>query len=627
MSLYSSLRLVPGSTVLRQNQRYKIVKLVSADEVIAESEDGQWDKYHVSEFLPALSQDQDNADILKLTDKEWARATGIYETIKPLIELGEQRTRADVVRVASEVGKNVATLYRWLKAYESTGLVSSLARTQRSDIGKTRLVPDIEAIIDETIEIYYLTEQRRSPSKIADEVEKRCKQKGLVPPSRETVRKRIFSISEEERIRKREGKKAAKDKFEPIKGKFPGADFPLAVVQIDHTPMDVIIVDDITREPIGRPFLTIAIDVFSKMCMGFYITMEHPSALSTGICIANAILGKEIYLTRLGLDHLSWSCWGVMRTIHTDNAKEFKGTMLGRAAEDYGMIAELRPKGSPHYGGHVERAFRTYMKEVHNELPGTTFSNVQEKQDYDAEGSAVMTMDALEKWFTTYIVGVYHQKAHKGNDNLSPVAKWELGIFGDSNVIGTGIPIRVPDEDKLRLDFMPYIERTIQEYGIRFEGIEYWCDALRHLIHSKEPGKANLKRKYICRYDPRDLSHIWLFDSDSGQYVDVPYRDISRPAISLWELTAAKKHLKSLSYASVNEELIFQSIDEMREIVDKEVQKTKSARKQKQRRKQWTSSPNVVKPKAQPKSEVSKNVDTNDDFDDIDPFEGIRESD
>jgi putative transposase len=35
---------------------------------------------------------------------------------------------------------------------------------------------------------------------------------------------------------------AAAEKYEPIKGHFPGGDFPLAVIQIDHTPMDVIVV-------------------------------------------------------------------------------------------------------------------------------------------------------------------------------------------------------------------------------------------------------------------------------------------------------------------------------------------------------------------------------------------------
>jgi hypothetical protein len=62
-------------------------------------------------------------------------------------------------------------------------------------------------------------------------------------------------------LEKRKGKKAAAEKYEPIKGHFPGADFPLTVAQIDHTPMDVIVVDEEHRQPIQRPSLTVVIDV------------------------------------------------------------------------------------------------------------------------------------------------------------------------------------------------------------------------------------------------------------------------------------------------------------------------------------------------------------------------------
>jgi putative transposase len=96
-------------------------------------------------------------------------------------------------------------------------------------------------------------------------------------------------------------------------------------------------------------YLTLAVDVFSKMVLGFYISLD-PAGASTGLCISRAILGKEAYLQRLGLEDQEWPCWGMMRTIHTDNAKEFRGTMLGRAAQ----VRHYRPtpaKGRPQYGG------------------------------------------------------------------------------------------------------------------------------------------------------------------------------------------------------------------------------------------------------------------------------------
>src|SRR5215467_12427668 len=52
---------------------------------------------------------------------------------------------------------------------------------------------------------------------------------------------------------------------------------PLEVVQIDHTRADVFVVDEQTRTPIGRPWLTLASDVYSRIVPGFYLTMDAPS--------------------------------------------------------------------------------------------------------------------------------------------------------------------------------------------------------------------------------------------------------------------------------------------------------------------------------------------------------------
>jgi putative transposase len=299
--------------------------------------------------------------------------------------------------------------------------------------------------------------------------------------------------------------------------------------------------------------------------------------------------------------------------------------MLGRAAEQYSINPERRPKGKPKYGGHVERAFRTYMSKVHNDLPGTTFSNVVKKREYDSEGKSVMTLEALETWFTYFIVGVYHQDQHEGNNKIPPIVMWKRGILGDGTSIGRGIPARYKDEEKLRLDFLPFIGRTVQEYGLQFEDIYYWSDALRKFMHAKEPGSFKKKMSFICRYDPRNLSKLWLLDPDSNQYIEVPYRDLSRPPISLWELKLVKKQLRLEAKQSVNEEIIFQTLDKMRHIVETESQKTKSARKLQQRQKNWkksTEKPSAPKTETYPKSPT---VDLYDDFE-IKPFGGIRES-
>src|SRR5208283_3201419 len=140
----------------------------------------------------------------------------------------------------------------------------------------------------------YLKAERPDVAAVIEEVNLQCfKSKITSKPAPNTIRARVFVLSDRLKMEKREGKKVAAAKYEPIKGHFPGADYPLAVAQIDHTPM-VIVVDEEHRQPIQRPSLTVVIDVYSRMVLGFAIYLEKPSAFTAGLAIAHAVLRKSI---------------------------------------------------------------------------------------------------------------------------------------------------------------------------------------------------------------------------------------------------------------------------------------------------------------------------------------------
>ena len=67
--------------------------------------------------------------------------------------------------------------------------------------------------------------------------------------------------------RKRDGADAART-LESAGGVPPEIVALLEQVQIDHTVIDLMIVDEINRQPIGRPYITVAIDVFSRCLIG-----------------------------------------------------------------------------------------------------------------------------------------------------------------------------------------------------------------------------------------------------------------------------------------------------------------------------------------------------------------------
>ncbi|MDO8608058.1 MAG: DDE-type integrase/transposase/recombinase [Phaeospirillum sp.] len=300
-----------------------------------------------------LKADSDPAEapppaIDSLDEDDLAEAKRRLEVIKPLLSIGRGRTKA-IDAIATEYGLGRRTIERWLHNYEARELLSDLAPQRRKRPMPTRLHPEVEALVAKVIEDFYLTKQNLSPRKAYETLKRLCAGIRRKPPHEETFRRRLDAVPEELKLRRRKGRKAARDRFAEVKGAFPGADFPLAVVQIDHTRLDIDLVDDDTRQPIGRPNLTLAIDVYSRMVTGFYLSLDPPNAFSVGMCIARSALDKDAHLDRLGIKG-RWPVWGLPRRIHADNGKEFHSKTLDKACQQYGIAITWRPVKVSAYG-------------------------------------------------------------------------------------------------------------------------------------------------------------------------------------------------------------------------------------------------------------------------------------
>ena len=529
--------------------------------------------------LPSQAEKSEH-DLSVIPQEAWAKALSIYEIIEPLAFI-RRRTLEQVMERAIKAGVGVSTIYKWLHDFDRVGKVSVFLRKPRSDKGKRGISPEAEAIIEATIKTYYLSEQKFSPAKVAAKVDIECKLQGVEPPHSCTVRNRIKEISRYEKTKAREGRKAVDEQALLIKRHFDDAVVPLQLVQVDHTPLDISIVDDIHRLPVGRPWLTLLIDVFSRMVLGFSISLDPPGNLSLGLCLSHAILPKDKWLHKYGIDS-KWPCWGKPRTIHADNAKEFRGEMLTNACMEYGINMEWRPVATPRYGAHIERYLGTLNSAIHA-LPGTTFSNVIKKGEYDSEGKAVLTLTELEAWVADQIVGVYHND-HHSQIGMPPIEKWKKGLIGSKRSPGIGVPEIVSNEQKLKLDLMPFELRTVQDYGITWDNIEYRHDILRRWVNEMDPDQPKLKRKFICRRDPRDVSVIWFWDPGVNEYFAIPYRNTSHPPISLWELKAAKKAAEEENTVGpLDENQIFRSYERQQRLVSNAKEQTKKVRRADQR--------------------------------------------
>lgn len=508
--------------------------------------------------------------VATLPDAAWAQARQRAEIIGPLAALdvvGHEAADAP----AHALGLSRRQVYVLIRrARQGAGLVTDLARSRSGGgKGKGRLPESVERIIRELLQKRFLTKQKRSLAAFHREVAQACKAQKLRAPARNTVALRIAGLDPLKATRRREGQDASRS-LQGVGGEPPAVTAPLEQVQIDHTVIDLIVVDERDRQPIGRPYLTIAIDVFTRCVLGMVVTLEAPSSVSVGLCLVHVACDKRPWLEGLNIE-MEWPMSGKPRLLYLDNAAEFKSEALRRGCEQHGIRLDYRPLGQPHYGGIVERIIGTAMQMIHDELPGTTFSNPDQRGDYDSENKAALTLRELERWLTL-AVGTYHGSVHNGLLQ-PPAARWAEAIAR------TGVPTVITRTTAFLVDFLPIIRRTLTRTGFVIDHIHYYADALKPWIARRDRLPA-----FLIRRDPRDISRIWVLEPEGQHYLEIPYRTLSHPAVTLWEQRQALAKLRQQGREQVDESALFRMIGQMREIVSTAQKATRKARRDADRR-------------------------------------------
>ena len=518
--------------------------------------------------------------LLSVPDEVWAVAVRRAEVIGPLAAAGAVGAAA-ADAAAEELGLSRRQVYTLLGRWRAgEGVVSDLVPGASSGGRGGRRLPEVvEAVIQEVLGRSYLSRQRRSIASVHREVARVCRLRGLAVPSRGAVARRIADLDPVMARRARAGPDAARA-LEPAGGHVPPVRSVLEQVQIDHTVVDVIVVDARHRLPIGRPYVTVGIDVFSRSIVGMVVTLEAPSALSVGLCLGHMVTDKRPWLERLGVE-ASWPMAGKPGQLYVDNASEFHSEALRRGCEQHGIELAYRPAGQPHYGGVVERVIGTLMGMVH-ELPGTTFSDPGERGGYDSQARAVLTLGELERWMALAVAG-YHGRVHT-TTGQTPAAAWAAGTAG-------GPPGTVGDEAAFLIDFLPVIRRSLTRTGFVIDHVRYFSDALKPWI-----GRRDQLGKFVLRRDPRDISRIWVLEPEGGAYLPVPYRTLSHPPISVWEHRGALARLREQGRAQVDEQALFRVVEQMRTITDTAATTTRRARRDAQRRRHASAGSSLPRP-------------------------------
>jgi putative transposase len=413
------------------------------------------------------------------------------------------------------------TVYRWEKRYLESGrdIRALIDNSSRKGNRKCRFPKDVIEICDKAIEAVFLRPERRTIQDTCEEAILRVREENrlrpadmsLPLPTRRLIKRLIGEIPEFDKDSARYGRDAALRKYRIVTGRRT-TDAPLERAEIDHTVLDLFVLDDRTCLPLGRPYLTACIDDFSRCILGLYVGFVQPSCLSVSKCLKDAFLPKVTLRNEYPQIKHDWPSHGVMRQLVLDNGTEFHSDALDRTCFALGIEMHYSPRRQPWFKGKIERWFKTINHDFAHRIPGTSFSNILHRGDYKPAEHAVIRWSTLNTLLRQWVCDVYHERPHRALQ-MSPAQKWTASISPEN--------IQLPGNlAELDLIMGRPFSRVLTHKGIEFETLFYSSPELQDL-RIREGSTLNVE----IRVDEDDIGHIFVIAPNSRHTIRVPAVD------------------------------------------------------------------------------------------------------
>ncbi|MBD2301188.1 Mu transposase C-terminal domain-containing protein [Nostoc sp. FACHB-190] len=333
--------------------------------------------------------------------------------------------------------------------------------------------------------------------------------------------------------------------------------------QIDHTKLDILLIYEDDKKVIGRPYITLVMDSYSGCVTGFYLGFEAAGSHEVGLALRHAILpkyyGEEYELQK------TWEVYGIPEYVVTDRAKEFKSEHLKQISLQLDFKRRLR--AFPQAGGLIESIFDKINKEILSLYGGYTGSSVEERPP-EAEKTACITLDQLEKILVRYFVDHYNHHDYPRVKNQKRIERWKSGFLLEEP--------ELIDERELDICLMKIAIRNVEKYGsVNFLGWVYQGDCLL---------KYEAKQVSL-RYDKRNITTVLAYtrpiNGEPGEFIGVIHaRDCEQERMSLGELNYIKKKLRNAGKEVDNSSILNERLSRF-----EDVEQTRKDRRRQRRKK------------------------------------------
>lgn len=419
-------------------------------------------------------------------------------------------------------------------------MVSQKSKTPR----RSRYSPPIQKRMMRAVKWYWAAPERNQKHAYfyfvqgMKRINARLSKQGIPPldfPGKTSFKKAIRRSESYEFLSLKLGVKAAKQQLQANRQGLHSPR-PLGLASIDHTQVDVqvVVLHRGKLRLVGRPWLTLMVDIHSRCILGWYLTFEHPSVESAMACIRHANRPKIEFLSHdFGSPELA-NIYGKPDEIIADNGWEFTGTAFEYSLISLGMAVRWAPIHAPQFKAKGERAFYTLNKFLFHRIAGRTYPIAQMREwGLDPAKDAVVSFPDLQN-LLAQAISVYHQSWHRSLED-TPLNVWTQGTQK------SGIPV-IGDDRNLEQLLGSVEQRRLTRSGIQLHNLQYHDPeivgplleriAARQPVRDRAKGSANPKVRVI--FNKSDLGQIHVVDPITRSTVTLPCIDPNAAGTSLW---------------------------------------------------------------------------------------------
>jgi transposase InsO family protein len=348
--------------------------------------------------------------------------------------------------------------------------------------------------MDEHISSSYEDLNQRPRFAVWAELKDTCKERGLIAPSYPTFCLRVRNRPTHQRELKRKGRRGGYS-TEPLYLELNRTtprhgDRPFEICHIDHTELDVELVDSQTGENLGRPWLTLLIDAFSRLILAFFLTFDRPSYRSCMMVMRDCVRQYQ----------------RLPQIIIFDGGLEFSSDYFEALLYFYESTPKKRPPSKGRFGSVCERIFGTTNTQFIHNLTGNTQlmkNNVRlATKEVNPKNRAIWTLPDLNERMGDYVNNTYANMNHPSLGQ-SPRDAFLAGLARG----GYRENRKVYYDEEFRMMTLPTTAKgtakVIPGRGVKINYIFYWCEGFRD--------GAVEGTEVQVRYDPFKRSRAYAY--------------------------------------------------------------------------------------------------------------------